>query len=120
MQLSREFSVMRNLIISVEDEINEYLDDIIILEDPRVLNKSFVEEKISQNIDLYLDLCGEKLLKSPVNSIYNIFFKGSAKLTKNNLSYHLIKQHYEKHCKLKSKKMAFINFIFKNINWPML
>lgn len=56
---------MRNLIIFVEDEINEYLDDKIILEDPRVLDKSFIEEKISLNIDLYLNLCGEKLLKSP-------------------------------------------------------
>lgn len=101
LQLSREFNVMKNLIISVEDEINECLDDIKILGDPSVPDKSLIEEKISQNIDHYLDLCGEKLLESPLNSIYNIFSKGSTKLTKNNLCYQLIKKHYENHNDLK-------------------
>lgn len=92
---------MKNLIISVEDEINECLDDIKILGDPNVPDKSLIEEKISQNTDHYLDLCGEKLLEFSLNSIYNIFFKGSTKLTKNNLCYELIKQHYENHNDLK-------------------
>lgn len=97
LHLSREFEVMKNMIISVEDEIQECMNDIAILKDPNEHDKSATEEKISLNLDNYLEMSGEELLESPITSVYNIVFKANKKFNDHNRLYLLIKNHYEKH-----------------------
>lgn len=95
-QLSKEFNVMRSLFVSIEDDTNECLNDIEFLQDPNNKDRYLIEEKISQNLDNVLNLCGEKFLESPINSVYNIFSKSKSQFN-HDRAYYLINQHYKNH-----------------------
>ena len=97
LKLSKEFEIMGNLITNDEDEKNECLDNIKLLKNNLITDKSRIEELISKDLDNYLKICGEMLLESPIQSLFNIFSNKSKNFSDNNLCYNLIKHHYEKH-----------------------
>lgn len=96
LQLSKEFNVMNNLINSIQDTVDYYLHNIDIFNDHSVKDKSQIENMISLQLDEYIMNCGEQLLFIPIQSLYRIFNNNKRYLTKQNLCYYLIKQHYEK------------------------
>lgn len=97
LKLSKEFQIMGNLLTNDEDERNECLNNIKLLKDCSITDKSKIEKQISQDLDNYLKLCGEELLESPINSLFNIFSNPCKIFSAYNLCYNLIKHHYEKH-----------------------
>lgn len=94
-QLSKEFNIMGNLLIKIQKTKESYINVLKLLKDETNKDKSSFEEIISQNLDDYLENCGEQLLSLPIQSLCRIFNNKNRQLTKQNLCYQLIKSHFE-------------------------
>ena len=79
------------------------------LSNHNIVDKSPTEEDIAVHLDYYLIQNGEKLLNSPINSLYNIFSHPRRRLTKHNLAYELIHEHSRKKDKNISILLPFID-----------
>lgn len=94
-ELCDEFNVL-DLISQVRSELNEYIINIKGLQYCKKSILPTIEEEISNHLDEYLIQQGELLMKSNIQSLYNIFKKGANQLNDHNLAYNLIKNEFEK------------------------
>ncbi|KAK8870824.1 hypothetical protein M9Y10_008722 [Tritrichomonas musculus] len=99
--LSREFGIMKKILIDKRKILGEYYIDINDLADPKIKDKSHAEEMIAIRLDDFLLKSGKSLISQPIRSLYNIFNHQKRNLTNHNLAYELIIDRYEE---LKAQK----------------
>lgn len=92
--LSQEFNIMGNVLLSFQGTIDQYLSELQILNQSDQ-DTSQTELNIAENLDDFILNCGERLLQSPIQSLYSIFNHKDRKFTQHNLCYDLIKRNYE-------------------------
>ena len=95
-QLSEEFNIMKDLLISSKEKWNEYELNIHALNDPSINDKKYVEQNVAENLDGYIENYSEPLMSLKIQTLYNIFSHKDKKLSKNDRVYELIQQHYLK------------------------
>lgn len=93
-QLSQEFGLLREIIENKKKIFGEYLVNLNFLQN-KGTDLSSCEEEIARKLDDYLEKYGKTLMKSPIQSLFNIFNHQHRKLKQHNLAYELIQQHYE-------------------------
>ena len=91
-QLNQEFCIpsIQKLIDNLRNCIEEGLQNVTILRNSSISDKSEIEHRISQNLDNYIKYYGEQLIKVPVQSLYNVLSYKDRLLTDYNRLYELI------------------------------
>lgn len=79
--------LLNKKLIGNKNKLNEPEINLSNLRNPRIANKSHIEENINKNLDNY----GEELFRLPIHSLYNIFNHPERKLTIFNQFYQLIR-----------------------------
>lgn len=83
-------SVNRNFI-----QLGEYLININGISELESDSSNF-EKQIAINLDQYLINHGDRLMKAPIQSLFNVFNHSQRVLTEHNLAYDLIASHFKK------------------------
>lgn len=83
--------LLNKKLIGNENKLNELEINLSNLRNPRIANKSHIEENIIKNLDNYIFNYGEELFRLPIHSLYNIFNHPERKLTIFNQFYQLIR-----------------------------
>lgn len=94
LQLSQEFCLMQEFLSSTKSNWSEYEQNIFILNDPMINDKSIIEQQVAQNLDDYIENQGERLMRLNIQTLYNIFNHKNKKFTKHDRTYELIHQRY--------------------------
>lgn len=85
---------MKNILLLSKERWNEYELNLLILSDPVNDDQSIIEQIVSQKLDDYIENYSEHLMKLNIKTLYNIFNHQDRKITKNDLAYEFIQQHY--------------------------
>ncbi|KAK8875598.1 hypothetical protein M9Y10_005767 [Tritrichomonas musculus] len=93
--LSQEFNLMENLLELSKENWNTYEQNLYILSIPSKIDKSQIEQIVSEDLDEYLEKYGKELMNLSIQTLINIFNNEQRKLTKHNLAYELIVKYYE-------------------------
>lgn len=93
--MNQEFQIpsISDKIQSVKDTYIQGLNNIELLKKENISEKGNIEHQISQNLDDYIKVYGEELIKIPINSLYNILSKQECNFTLHNRLYDLIISH---------------------------
>lgn len=87
--------IFTELIQSINDLYENGLRYIEILNDNSILDKSEIENMISQNLDYYFDNYSEQLMNTSTQSLYNILYKNKDILNQNKI-YEFIQNYYQR------------------------
>lgn len=97
-QLSHEFqfSALEDLIQmkTIEKDDSNLFIDVNIIKNTTDKTRSFLEEKVAENLDDYLLFHGEELIKQPIEILLRIFTHPKRKLINHNLVYDLIYDYF--------------------------
>lgn len=108
-----QISSFDTLIQAKQDYYTQSLNNINSLNDDSILDKSDIENKISQLLDDYILNYGEYLIKTPVQSLFNIITNPNCRFTLHNDFYELIKSNYNQ--THDPTKFALIQFLDGNL-----
>lgn len=95
-QLSQEFGLLEEELKTKIAQLGEYLVNLNGLHNKNGSDVSFYEEQIAIKLDDYLLKYGQKLMDSPIQSLFNIFNHKKRKMTENDLAYELIIDCFER------------------------
>ena len=94
--LSEEFSIYQERINNKKHEYGEYLINFQGLSSEDEGMRKISEERISTELDEYLNRYGEEMMRITIQSLYNIFNHSKRKLNNHNLAYEHIISYFNK------------------------